>query len=461
MKYELYGALHKSAKTILHKGQSSSAYRMINVDDRNILDSGTIDLDGEPIGSFINEYSPVPETLQKSDVYPIENIVQSRSFPSFNDSFEIKRKCSEKDLGVKTGDEIDSWLTFINSSRISDGFRNAALHYAGYILDAEEWCLPSWIWTNAAIVRMYCAIGKLEEARELTDKLLSYQQACGGWIVRNDYDAEGAVPILAPNDSAYIANNACLETYIATRDLKYLDAAIKCAEWIEKTARKDGMVYKGYDVKRSHWQMKSNIVDVGFTAGLFARLYAVCGDARYLSFLKRFTEKYIDLFYIPTRHGFATGLDENDHRLGGMFGRGQAWALEGLIPAFEVLKDQKIEEVINDTVLNLVNVQDKTGGWAYNLTRPLMGIDCKATPIIAVSLMRWLRSHPECTSIKNSAEKAYNWCIRHTMAEGSGQGGIFSYTTEGAIVHHMYTWTSFAYSSAYAIELNRLLSEVN
>src|SRR5699024_336642 len=160
-----------------------------------------------------------------------------------------------------------------------------------------------------------------------------------------------------------------------------------------------------------------------------------------------------------SQNGFATSLDANDKQLGGMFGRGQAWALEGLIPASRVLKDEKVIAVVQDTIGNLLKVQDKQGGWAYNLSRPLMGIDCKATSIIAYSLMNWYKDHNGQVELKKAAEKAYNWCLAHTLLEGKGKGGIYSYTTEGAIVHHLYTWTAFVYGSSYAVELKRFLSE--
>jgi len=459
MKYRLYGFFHKTAKKLLHRSTDTSSYRMISVQNKNITPECYVNIVGEDIGTYINDFSPVPVVLKKSEVFPVENVVCSDTFPSFSNSFSRKRKCNERQLGTKESEAEKLWMEFVYNSEIPKEYRNGSLHYAGYILDCEEWCLPSWVWTNAALVRMYCRLGRDNEAKIIADKLIELQQECGGWIVRNDYDSEGAVPILAPNDSAYAANNSSLELYLATREEKYLNSAVRCAEWIMKTAREDGMVYVGYDTKRNYWQVKHNIVDVGFTAGLFARLYETTNNGRYLEFLKRFTEKYIDLFYIPSQNGFATSLDGNDKQLGGMFGRGQAWALEGLIPACRVLKDDKVNAVVQKVIDNLLEVQDKTGGWAYNLSRPLMGIDCKATSIIACSLMNWYKDHPEQIELKRAAQRAYGWCLAHTLPEGKGKGGIYSYTTEGAIVHHLYTWTAFVYGSSYAVELKRLISE--
>ena len=350
------------------------------------------------------------------------------------------------------------WEVFIAKSVIPIGQDHEGTLYAGYIAETQEWCLPSWIWTNAGTVRAYCAIMRLSEAKALADKLAAQQQKCGGWIVRNDYDKQGAIPMLAPNDSAYMANNAFEELYLATKEQKYLNIACKCADWIIETARPDGIVYTGYNMRDEKWNKSCVIVDTGFTGGLFSRLYEITKEEKYLDFLKRFVEKYIELFYTPCNHGFCTSIDKNDRQQGGMFGRGQAWALEGLIPAYKVLKEEKVKAVIDDTINNLIRVQCKNGGWAYNLTKPLMGEDCKAVSVIAKDMMDWyVISNDE--RIRQSAEKALDWCRKHTAIEDEAKGGIFSFCMEGAIVQNLYTSCAFVYASAYAIELEQMLKQ--
>lgn len=460
MKYEIYGSLHKIAKRLLCKNVSASSYRMISVRNKNIDLKNNIIISEKDKSGYINDIYSIPAEIGKKSIFPIENIVKNETFLMYEDSFRIKRKCHELQLGISDDNVVDIWLEFVKNSKIPSGFRNDNLHYAGYIWDCEEWSLPSWIWTNAALVRMYCKIDKLVEARIIVDRLVKLQQPCGGWVVRNDYNVKGAVPVLAPNDSAYIANNACIEYYLATHENQYLQAACKCADWIIETAREDGMIYVGFDMKKQSWQKKHNIVDVGFTAGLFARLFEITKDHRYLMFLKCFTDRFIDLFYIKKRNGFATSLNEEEKQIGGMFGRGQAWALEGLIPASRVLKDEKVTCVVQNTINNLLKNQRKNGGWPYNISRPLMGIDCKATSVIACSLMEWYAEHLEQKTLLEASKKAYRWCIMHTLPKGKGRGGIYSYTVEGSIVHHLYTWTAFVYASSYAIELDKKLAEV-
>ncbi len=266
--------------------------------------------------------------------------------------------------------------------------------------------------------------------------------------------------MLAPNDSAYIANNTFITLYEKTKDEKYLNIARKCADWIIETARSDGMVFTGYNMRDQKWDKNCVIVDVGFTGGLFARLFEHTNDDKYLAFLKRFIERYIELFYIPDKEGFCTSIDKDNKRQGGMFSRGQAWALEGLIPAYKVLKDNRIKQVIDGTVVTLLRKQLRNGGWSYNLTKPLLGEDCKAVSVIAKDMMEWYKITKD-VRIRESAQKALQWCCNHTATEGEAAGGIFSFCMEGAIVHNHYSSCAFVYASAYAVELSEMLKGCN
>lgn len=448
MIYELYGKVHKTVKKILGRSYSPK-YRLVSISSSIIVD-GYFHVMQEDNFKFFNEKTIELDKIKKHDLFPIENVVKIGTFRRLDDSYRIKYK--KIPLGVPVCEAVDFWHEFIRHSVIPEGYRNAGLSYAGYIMEAQSWCLPSWVWINAATVRMYCKCGNINKAQKIADILVSLQKPEGGWIVRFDYDSKGAIPIWAPNDSAYVANNACLEMYLATKETKYLEAAELCGKWIMETTRPDGMVYIGFNMRESEWQKKHNIVDVGFTGGLFSRLYQVTEKKEYKIFLDRFIQRYIELFFIENK-GFATSLDKNNHTFGGMFSRGQAWALEGLIPYYCLDQNIRVKNAINSTIETLIKCQTKDGGWSYNLTRKLMGIDCKAIPIIALSLWKWYELYPERTDCRDAAIKSLKWCAQHTAKEGQGKGGIFSYCTEGAIVHNMYTSTAFVYACAYAIEL--------
>ena len=452
--YKLYCMAHKIAKMLLQREGLQRNFRMVNVSPEYFSKQNRVEVNG----SYINEIELSGNSIiSKNNIFPIENIVEIGSNVNLKDSYEHKEKLHLA-LGVSNKDAVKIWESFINASVIPDGYRNSGLHYAGYISDnINEWCLPSWIWTNAALVRLYCSKGDIMKAVQIADLLMEQQQECGGWVVRNDYTLNGAIPTIAPNDSAYIANNAFIEVYKVTHKIQYLEVARKCADWIFKTARPDGMVWSGYDMKHKEWIKKHNIVDTGFTAGLFANLYEITKENKYKFFLERFVAQYIKLFYISSKKGFATSLNERDEQIGGMFARGQAWALEGLIPAYRVLKTIELKQVIEETTNNLLKEQLQNGGWAYNFTKPLMGEDCKAVAVIAKNLLEWNQIEPN-GKINISAQKALAWCLKHTSNDNISKGGIFSFSMEGAIVHHLYTRTALVYASAYAIELYNILN---
>lgn len=459
MIFELYGILHKNAKKVLKRNNElPPTMKMVDFKVDKFDADGYCKIDMEK-NFFINdlEFAKNNLMLKKSQVYPIENLVPSRFDRNYDASFIIRKK---KLKFSKSIDEASlKWDKFLSNSVIPTGYRNEGCHYAGFISECQEWCLPSWIWTNAALVRYYCLNDEKEKAKKLGDTIISQQLDCGGWIVRNDYTKAGVIPELAPNDSCYIALNCCLSLYETFNENKYLESAENCASWIIETARPDGLVHFGYDMKRSVWIEDRNIVDIGFTAGLFAKLYELTSNKKYFKFLEQFIESYIETFYIAEKKCFATAVDGNNSQKGGAFGRGQGWALEGLIPAYRVLRHSKIKIIIQETIDTLMKSQLKDGGWSYNLIKPLMGIDCKAVPVIAKCLVDWLFLEGDDPTIYNSVYKALEWCAKHTVTDGVAEGGIFSYTIEGAIVHHMYTSTAFIYGSSYAAEVNLLINE--
>ena len=444
--YKAYGWLHLTIKRILGKSKKVK-FKMVDFrTDLSVQNTRETWFNDMRIQKGFCR-------LVKSQAFPVENVVENNMFYELQLSFQGKRHKHKR--GIVEADAVKKWKSFIEKAKIPDGYRNSGLCFAGYIMDCESWCLPSWIWTNAAIIRVLCK-EDLAQALEMTDKILGLQCECGGWVVRNDYSENGMVPMLAPNDSAYLANNALLSVYKITKKSQYLIAAEKCADWIIETARNDGLVWVGMNIREGQWIQKNNIVDIGFTAGLFAELYILTEKEHYKNYLKKFTDTYIKLF-LKTDGSFATGLNEKDEQIGGAFGRGQAWALEGLIPAYQVLKTDELRSTIEGIVANLLKKQNKSGGWPYNLNRTLLGLDCKATSIIGTSLIEWYPYSSNREGIKKAVKNAIHWCLKNTIDdESEAGGGIFSYCMEGAIVHHLYTSTAFVYSSAYAIEMLKM-----
>lgn len=445
--YVLMCNLHRLAKRLLGRQRTPKDYMFVDVSSSDISQDGTVNIVRD------TPRQAAPRNVALDELYPVENVVQIGSNKHLRMSFIVQGSTAPRGSRHFPDFSQKVWRDFVDNADIPEGYRNAGLKYGGYIASGRDsWCLPSWIWTNAAVVRYLCFAGELATAQKVGEILLAKQEPEGGWIVRSDYSAAGEIPVMAPNDSAYIANNALLSLYKVTGDKRYLEAAHRCAAWIIESVRDDGLVWTGFDVEKRVWIKDFTIVDTGFTAGLFAELFMISGDQRYGTFLERFVDQFIELFFDPQKNAFATSVDKRNRKVGGLFSRGQAWALEGLIPAYQALKSDKIKGYINRTVETLLRYQLSNGGWSYVLDRPYFGEDCKGVPVLAKSLLDW-NDLVENGALPLAAGNALEWCKSHTKQSGDAMGGIFSYNLEGAVVHNLYTETAFVYASSYALEV--------
>ena len=448
---KILGKLHKYAKLII-QGQSRKTLPFVSGDE--VLKNKHHFISN---ADFVNELQK--ETviqLNQHDLFPAENLTNLASESSkiliTKKNGRIYHNDSKKYLKV-LGD-------FIEQSRIPEEWKNGGLHFAGYIETKARWCLPSWVWTNASIVRYYFSIGENSKAIQLANKLLALQLQNGGWMVRYDFsDPEHSIsPVVAPNDSAYIARKALLTAYEKTKNSNFLNAAIKCADWIINEGCIDDMPMIGFNPETQKWG-ENNIVDVGFTADLFCKLFEITGELKYKNFADYFIKRYVELFYIGEGK-FATAINKNNQQLGGIFARGQAWALEGLIPYYEMTEDVKIKKIIEQVVDHLLQKQSGNGAWLYNLRSGFMGwatgYDNKGTPLLAHALQRCLdiiESEDRKKRIRIAIKKSVQWCKEHTYNVNGIGGMILSYNFEGAIVHSFYTKTAFVYSNCYLSEV--------
>jgi hypothetical protein len=348
---------------------------------------------------------------------------------------------------------------FIEMAQIPSGWRYSGLYYAGFSLEKKQYIMPSWLWINGKIVHYLIESDQSEKAIALADRLLSLQLTSGGWIVRYDYkncDA-GVCPVIAPNDSAHCSDHGLLSAYKVSGDRKYLHAAEKCASWIMTEGQDNGLILYGYNLESKKWELNQNIVDIGFSSSLFCSLYYYTENKDYLNFAKKFLTSYIRIFY--RGNGIFYSSTWNNRPTGkGIFARGLAWALEGMIPYYELTNDHFIGNIIDDTVCFLIKHQHHQGGWLYNL-RPgpvglFSGFDNKGTPVIANSLSRWKKSRPDKSKIiDDSVRLSIKWCIEHIKHTPPGAGGIFSSNFEGGVVHSPNTEVAFVYSNCYLYDL--------
>ena len=446
-----YCITHRAAKRLLGRNPEPRVSFFHCYDATDVVSLASTKRGWERAGSpAVNDSDSFPDS--KGNLLWGENVVDSGTLhlPDSHPASPV----------IKYETPREAWLGFIESSIVPEGWANGGLHAVCWSRKLGQWALSSWVWTSAALARYYASVGNVASLARVADALLVLQLPEGGWVVRHDFVGGRTTPMIAPNDSAYIANNAMLSAYEKLGDEKYLRAAERCATWIETTAQPDGLVWIGRNGFTGEWLKDANIVDIGFTAALFARLWSATGNERYLHFLRCFTRAYIAAFRNPEDGSFATGIGRDRNRRGGRFARGQAWALEGLVPAAEALPSDRFETVASGVVDVLLEAQMRDGGWAYNLNHPLMGQDCKGIPVIARALAKWGEARRDARAL-GAAEAAIGWCRAHTALMGPGAGGIYSYCLEGCVTHHLYSEAAFTYASSYALETEDALARMS
>ena len=440
--YHVIGMLYRIVKMILKKNPYNKVtfIWLYDTNEKEVIINNNE-------GSKLNDMSICDNgILQPGKIYYGDNYLIGCNFAKYHLPILETNK-------MYCSNAYDAWLYAMNNAIVPDGYKNSGLAKVAFILDSSQYCLSSWIWTSGKILQHYVENGELDKAKKLANEIIKRQDSSGGWIVRNDILDNNIIPVLAQNDSAYLANKGLLSLFEIIRDPIYLDASEKCAKWIMCTTRDDGLVPTGIDAKTGKALDDRIIVDTGFTAGLFAKLYLLTKNEVYKSYAINFCMNFIKYFFDQEKKCFATNIDARYVKHGGSFLRGQAWALEGLIETYCITYNEVIFNVVEQVSEMLIRSQLKNGGWSSNLERWYMGEDGKGIPIVANMLMRWYKYSNNKEKLLDTVDRAIDWTKRHTVTKGAGVGLIFSYSFEGAISHSFYSKTAMYYSTAYAIEL--------
>lgn len=422
------------------------------------------------------------QRVKKISLYPGFYIDSEKEIelPVGHQNFKIRSidGSFEQELPAKKTEQYDnpSWNYILKARNTCIGSRFNNTFFCAYDLDNKTYRLNSWVWSSAIVIKALLeeySITKnddyLEISKETGDAILKFQkkdgQEAGGIMIRWDVwlnSPAGVVPWLAPNDSAIVGSYAFLPLYQETGDNKYLDASIKIGEWIiENGMSKEGRLYVGYREDIGIWDKSWLYVDAGFAGTLFEGLYEITGELKWKKTLKLFIDDFIELFWCQDGYFYRNWTHPNqiDRKI---YGRGQAWALDGLISAFKVLKEERYLEKILACADYLVEHQNENGSWNYMLNNKNSGECNKGTPIIAYHLFRIgaFISNPE--KYYYSARKALEWCEanQYKGSDTNAAGGINAYNTEGCIVGVHNTDTIFTYGSAYYLLARNLLRRI-
>jgi rhamnogalacturonyl hydrolase YesR len=352
-------------------------------------------------------------------------------------------------------------------------------YYGCYDLTCGTYRLGSWVWCTALVIdAMLTQARSVESAslaaawRRVADGVGQFllkrwedesRSPVGGMVVRWDMSETspiGIVPWRAPNDVAFIGAYGFLPLYQGTGRSEYLAAALDIGHWIVGTSLlADGRVLVGYRDDLGVWDRTWVYIDVGFTGRLFSELYLATGDSLWRASLSSFANWYVRAFSTGPGHfrwTWPRRIWQRKHRV---FTRGQAWALDGVLAAYEILGHKRYLDVALNCVSRLLSAQASDGSWSYLLDIPSSGPDNKGVPVLAYHLLRMYGLTGD-RALRDSAQRALDWCDRH-QALGPGvpfeaRGGIVSLNEEGSITGKAQAATAFVYAAASYIMARHL-----
>lgn len=328
--------------------------------------------------------------------------------------------------------------------------------FACYDYESKCYRLISWIWCTGVVIKALLSEWNRTGNSKYKDLairagniLLQHQDRDGGFVVRWDLGGKSGVKKWkAPNDSAIIGAYGLMPLYKATGNKRFLSASIDIGNWIiTKGLRPNGHLSVGY---LDNWVYSWLYIDSGFTANLFYEIYQERPNDRWKIACEKFINWFIDNFRKESGLFIKTWRENGNHDII-FYSRGQAWALDGFVSAYKLLKHKNTLSVACDIANNMVRHQNKDGSWDYIGDDPYSGKDNKGTPVIAYNLLQLYELIPKNDYLA-SAVKAIHWCeINQDMNDGIGYGGIKSWNKEGCIVGKRSTTNAFAYGDAFYI----------
>jgi hypothetical protein len=363
-------------------------------------------------------------------------------------------------------------LAFILRSIARPGSKYGGLVPGCFDCDQKMFRLHSWIWTNGAIIAALLESldqgeAAAQRAVDVGRRLLTYQVSHGSnrgafpvrWDIAEDSPV-GVADWYAPNDAAFMASYGFVRLFKAGAGDEFFVAANSVGEWILREAlKKDGRLSVGYRADIERWDWGWLYVDAGFTLTLFRDLYAITKEDRWRAAAVAFANWFVARFWHAGGRYFAKTVVRNCRKqVRRWFSRGQAWAIDGMIAAWEASGDDRFLNIASECAVALMHKQTASGAWHYLANEPQSGLCNKGTPVIGYNLAR-LGNITDNSTMRVAAARAATWCVEAAdRSESIVRGAIVARNQEGAFANGLYAATAFPYASAFYLMLRRELN---
>lgn len=397
-------------------------------------------------------------------------------------SFFVKTTASSRGESTSTAssDFLDQAGSFLLDSQIQHPKASAFTGslYGQYNYDDRCYRLPHWLWSDAPAVSAFLALERhrdtasqayAEAAIDIGKVMLKHQcldensDIYGAVLSRYRYYTHYENPFEAlygPNDTSFMVKWALLPLYVLTKESRYLKRSLIAMDWVAEVILSKEYLPSHYYEGSQSWE-KGAFVDTGFTTEGFLAINPFVDEGRkkrYAQAVRKFIDRYLDQFKL--RSGFyCSDITPHGEQRGILFSRGQGWALEGLLAAFQLSQEQKYLDEAIALASVLTSVQRNDGAWPFWIGRTEAdermqrrgGTGDKGTALLAllyVQLYEVIGKKKYLTV----AERAISWCEENmSTVAGNGFGGIHAVSKGAGIIDFPYYDMGTGYTNAFYI----------
>ncbi|MEO7799984.1 MAG: hypothetical protein ABIY47_19910 [Opitutaceae bacterium] len=253
-------------------------------------------------------------------------------------------------------------------------------------------------------------------------------------------------------DALFLIGWGWVPLYRETGDKSYLAAALRLAAATRRLQGQFEIIPMDYAKSAEAWK-NYTINEAGFGPEGLAAIYAATGDsalpaigATYMDrLLKRFQQ---DNGLWARRFEFSPERTVPSQRMT----RGEGWAMEGLIAAYDLTRDGKYRDLAVKMASHLVAAQHADGSWSYEFDQPsaTVGISEKGTALWSLLFYR-LHALTRDPAHLQAARRALTWCLENqsTGPDREGHGGIIGITFQSGVTYRAWFPLACSYTSAF------------
>lgn len=348
-----------------------------------------------------------------------------------------------------------------------------------YDLNESIYRRSDWIWTWGPAINLLLRASEIKEMQKAygQDFLLEKAKEIGttslNFVIRDQTNPAYGLPVCrhdpelilkggfekyaSPADSLFLCGWGWIPLYRKTGDKRFLTAAKLLVESVDRILGLDELVEQDYLLKLEKWK-DWTMDESGFGMEGLAEFYSIKKGDKYRRIGKKYIDKLLKFFqredglwertyhhHSPDREsfGFNGKVKCGDYykNPANCNTRGAAWAMEGLISAYTMLKEEKYLDYAEKMADHLLKWQQQDGFWyfLFDKSGKDKAISEKGTAVWSHLFYR-LYDITENENHLLAARKALKWLIKkqYNGVDNRATGGIVGSSPHSGVVYRQW-----------------------